>query len=241
MEWDGNAEYVKPTEIVRKAQAGVFAVGFSPDTSKYKLEDLLSLPVPRSLGTTFAIADDEFLTCSHVLEAARGIQGTLRLIGTHSYRAGSMVYEVSEQEQDEELDLALLRAKPVKGVAAPLELELERPELGDPVLALGYPLPQESRKVVEPPDSGIRVGWVRIGITFRVTSGIVSSWTDNGRRFEIDAQFSPGISGGPVVSAESGKVVGIAEGFLRFDSFQPVISRCLVIDTARTRLADWRR
>lgn len=230
---------MKPAEIVRKAQAGVFAVGFSPDLSKYKLEDLLTLSIPRSLGTAFAIAENEFLTCNHVLEAAKGVEGTFRLIGSQSYRAGPMVYEVVEQKRDEDLDLAWVRAKPVKGAATPLELEFVRPELGHPVLALGYPLAQESRKEVEPPDTGLRVGWVRIGISFRVTSGIVSAWTDNGRRFEIDAQFSPGLSGGPVVSAESGKVVGIAEGFLHFDSFQPVISRCLMVDTARTALANW--
>lgn len=94
--------------------------------------------------------------------------------------------------------------------------------------------------MVEPPDTGIKVGWVRIGISFRVTSGIVSSWIDDGRRFEMNAQFSPGISGGPVVSALSGRVVGIAEGFLRYETFQPIISRCLMMATAQAKLSDWR-
>lgn len=229
-----------PTEIVRNGQAAVFAVGFSPDTSKYKLEDLLNLPVPRSLGTAFAISKDEFLTASHVLDAPEGIEGRFRLIGTRSYRKEPMVYEVSERKQDRELDLALLRAQQVKGATTPLELEFERPEPGHPVLAMGYPLPRENRRMVEPPDTGVKVGWVRIGISFRVTSGIVSAWIDDGRRFEMDAQFSPGISGGPVVSALSGRVVGVAEGFLRYESFQPIISRCLMMATAQARLSDWR-
>lgn len=232
---------VEPTEIVRNAQAGAFAVGFSPDSSKYDMEELLALPVPRSLGSAFAIAEDEFLTCSHLFEATKGIQGTHRLIGTQKYQAGFIVYEVLDIVQDDELDFALMRAKPVRGIAVPLELEFSRPEVGHPILALGYPLPQETRRVVEP-ESGVRVGWFRIGITFRATSGIVSSWTDNGRRFEIDAQFSPGISGGPVVSALNGKVLGIAQGYLRLDdSFQPVISRCLMAASTQQKLADWRR
>lgn len=229
------------TEIVRGAQAGVFAVGFSPDSSKYGMEELMALPIPRALGTAFAISEDEFLTCSHVIEATMGVQGTHRLVGTQKYQAGPIVYDVADIMRDDGLDIALLRAKPARGTAVPLELEFSPPDVGHPILAMGYPLPRETRRVVGP-KFGIRVGWFQIGISFRVTSRIVSSWTDNGRRFEIDAQFSPGISGGPVVSTESGRVLGTAQGYLRFDdSFQPIISRCLMVASVQEKLEYWRR
>lgn len=203
----------------------------------------MALPVPRSSGTAFAIAENEFLTCSHLFEATRGMLGTYRLIGTQKYQSGSIVYNVDDILQDEELDLALLRAKPARGVAMPIDLDFSPPDIGHPILAMGYPLPQETRKVVEH-EAGPQVAWFRIAITFRVTSGIVSSWTDNGRRFEIDAQFSPGMSGGPVVSAKTGRAVGIAQQYLRLRvddaSFQPIISVCLMVASVKERLEKWR-
>ena len=68
---------------------------------------------------------------------------------------------------------------------------MDRPAVGDPVLAVGAPL----------------------GLAGSVTSGLVSAFrTEDGVEYmQFDAPISPGNSGGPIVDAD-GQVVGVAVG-----------------------------
>ena len=93
---------------------------------------------------------------------------------------------------DPYLDLAVLEIdmSEIQGefVAAPLNCD-ELPSVGHPVGAFGHPY----------------------GLDFTGTRGIVSGTSDDnqGRILQTDAAINPGNSGGPLISMESGKVVGI--------------------------------
>ena len=83
-------------------------------------------------------------------------------------------------------DLALVEVD----VAMPtLQIRPNRPDVGEPVLAVGAPL----------------------GLAGSITSGVVSAFrTEGGVDYmQFDAPISPGNSGGPIVDAE-GSVVGVA-------------------------------
>ena len=77
-----------------------------------------------------------------------------------------------------------------------LEIDIEGPELGEEIVAMGYPLGSFT------------------GAGVKITRGIVSSLSGPGNNyseFQIDAAIGPGSSGGPIIN-KSGQVVGIAYG-----------------------------
>lgn len=144
--------------------------------------DRAPLPQPvRSTGTAFALGGDLVVTNRHVVDSCGGV---VALRGTERLPARPVA-------QNRNADLALVQ---VPGLdLAPLPLADAPPELGEPVVVLGFPLPN------------------LLGPQVRVSTGIVSALgglaTDEGA-IQISAPVQPGNSGGPVLDA-AGRVVGV--------------------------------
>lgn len=84
---------------------------------------------------------------------------------------------------------------------------------------------------------------VNVVLTFRALHGIIASRLANGVEFEIDKFVNPGQSGGPVVSIENGRLVGMCRGYRYFtvkESQIPIhFSFCLGVDAIRRKLTEW--
>lgn len=89
----------------------------------------------------------------------------------------------------DQLDLALLKVTQVPDDIKPLEMDVSRMALNTPIKAIGHP--------INNPDQ-----WIS-------SSGEISSYSLNKALFSINATLAAGNSGGPIVHAESQKVVGI--------------------------------
>jgi len=139
------------------------------------------------VGTGFLLGPRLVASVEHVVDGA--VRITLK-------RGGKALGSATVIGSDAARDLALLRtARPLSG--SYLKLASRPPRLGEEVVALGYPL----------------------GLPLSVTRGLVSG-TDrtipiegvNRRRLvQTDAAVNFGNSGGPLISAESGEVVGIVD------------------------------
>lgn len=141
-----------------------------------------------SSGSAFFInADGDLVTNAHVVNQAKAIWIQIPSLGKH-------IIDVELIGMSPERDLALLRVKP-EGIALIRERLGEIPflELGDSdtvrradeVMALGYPLGQQSLKS---------------------TTGVISGREHN--FIQMSAPINPGNSGGPLLNSR-GEVIGI--------------------------------
>ncbi len=197
-------------EVIRNSRAGTFAVVYIPNLSTETLEspvDLLSAPALGAHGSAVAIGVDRFITCSHVIEPFLNTRGSLLLAAAPRQGPPEIVYLVNKVVGDANLDLALMSASPKLGEAVPLGLDTRIPEMGLEVVCLGVPFAEKEGSV------GEREVNVKISLPLRAVKGIVSSSVHENGRLEVDVQLNPGMSGGPVLSLESGLVTGICEGF----------------------------
>jgi S1-C subfamily serine protease len=231
-------------ELVKNLRRGVMAVHYYPKPpDQISIPDFMKQVSGSSVirGTAFAIASDKFVTCNHVTEnlPAEG----LRLTGAPDYTSGLTVndYKVLEVEGDPESDLALLKAERLQGEITPIPLDTGVPQIGLDVLAIGYPLPEQSAPELIENEKRINVSVV---LTFRVLRGIIASRLANGLAFEIDKLVNPGQSGGPIVSIESGRAVGMSEAY-RYrktpkGEIPADLSICICADVIRRKLSDWK-
>lgn len=166
-------------------------------------------------GSGFLIGETLVATAAHVVAEATSVQVS----------SAGHVQDAEVVGFSEEADLALLRtAEPLEGhVFAWAE---ERPQLGQEVSALGYPL------------SG----------GFSTVLGVVSSldprvesFSDTARYIQTDAAVNPGNSGGPLVSVE-GDVVGVVFAKqMMLDANTPVegTGYALSAEDAQPMIARW--
>jgi S1-C subfamily serine protease len=139
------------------------------------------------IGTGFVIGPRLVATVEHVVDGASSI--ALKQ-GGKVVAAGTVIGE------DQTRDVALVRSSaPLTGTA--LRLAARAPDLGESVAALGFPL----------------------GLPLTVTQGSVSgldrSVLINGisrrQMLQTDAAVNPGNSGGPLLSLDTGQVVGLVD------------------------------
>lgn len=121
-----------------------------------------------------------------------------------------------------EFDIALIQVDELKG-ASPLPLELQPSELGTEVIALGSPL----------------------GLTNTASMGSVTGLDRSfetefqyEKMYQVDTQMSPGSSGGPLVDATTGKVIGINAATLNADDS---IGFSIPLYTMEPLLTTWAR
>jgi S1-C subfamily serine protease len=141
----------------------------------------------KAIGTGFLVGPQLVATVDHVVAGSTTI--TLKQ-GRRSLAGGTVVGE------DPTRDVALVRSSvPLHGKV--LRLAARAPKLGETVAALGFPL----------------------GLPLSVTQGSVSGLgrtvpIDGTRRRQMvqtDAAVNPGNSGGPLLSLDSGDVVGLVD------------------------------
>jgi len=136
-----------------------------------------------SSGSGFIVDQDVLVTNAHVL-AGGGSEVVARF-------ADGEEVPCTIDDWDDALDLAVLAC--ATGDRTVLELATERPDLGEEVVALGYP-----------------GGAVPGDETLALTSGVVSRPTTDGGYIQTEAALNPGNSGGPLIAIDDLQVVGVA-------------------------------
>ena len=141
-------------------------------------------------GSGFAITSDGYIvTASHVTEGCDAV----RVI----FKDGKS-YDAKVVKEEEALDLAILKIE----ASSPnfLSVASRTAGLGDDIYTIGYPSP------------------LILGSNQKFTKGSISALTglqNDSFRYQISVPIQPGNSGGPIVSEETGEVVGIVVSSLR--------------------------
>ncbi len=135
-------------------------------------------------GTGFVISSNgDIVTNHHVVKGCETIKATVK----------SKLVTLSLVNFDKQNDIALLNSESIRIPPLPFEKTPIYP-LQD-VIAAGYPLIQQ------------------LGTSLKYTKGVISSLSGMGNRhseFQLDAAIQPGNSGGPVVDAYTGNILGMA-------------------------------
>jgi serine protease Do len=163
-------------------------------------------PKAKGMGSGFIISSDGYIfTNNHVVEKADKI--TVEL-------AGGREYDAEVKGKDPTTDIALIKIKPEGSLPVVKFGDSERLQVGERVIAFGYP-------------------W---GLEQTVSSGIVSAISAKGNLdfIQTDFSFYPGSSGGPLVNME-GKVIGINTAIL---TQTQGIGFAIPITTVKTILPD---
>lgn len=161
-----------------------------------------------SCGTGFIINEEGYaLTCAHVVGDAKKIYATV--INGDGYPIDDMegfeVYDAGDGEVvylNRQLDIALLKMEHFGLGFLPIEQGNILPELGEEVVVFGYPLGYEM------PQSNF------FGPNISFYRGYISSnqIKDGNSVTFLDIDVKSGNSGSPVISAKTGKVIGIMSG-----------------------------
>ncbi len=226
---------MKVPELLRKVRGSVSGVFWLPDFPKYEFEnaqEVAQVALSGPVGSAFAVQEHKALTCRHVLESALNKPGSFGLVvyspdGTSTTLATTI-------ETDQELDCGLLE---VEQELSPLSLDFEPPEPGTDVVVVGFPFPEGRHKV--------EGGHITVNLHFvqRATRGIVATAILPDGSFEVDVQFNPGLSGGPVLDVATGHVIGIARGYRQFPQREASLPTDLGLATPmkalRTPLQTW--
>lgn len=163
-------------------------------------------------GTGFIVSKDgKFITCAHLYnnipENERQYLGTK--IPTEKDEKGITHYNrfnVQLLEIDNENDIALMKISSEENNFKPIQRidDSEAVREGDRVLFLGYPLALELLQM-------------RFGITMSASECIIGSIKRRGvdgslHFYIVDTHINNGLSGSPLFSVNTGRVIGIASG-----------------------------
>ncbi|MBO5035893.1 MAG: trypsin-like peptidase domain-containing protein [Clostridia bacterium] len=143
---------------------------------------------------------------------------------------------VSQNNEDVDIALCKLSSDPTDKISAlPIQVK-ETIEIGDEVYALGYPSTSryfnyENR--LDSKDSTVKNGIIS---KFQNTTGMTGTKTPF-ESYETTAELITGMSGGPLISKETGAVVGI-NAFLVADSSQAASARYAVVVDYLVKMLD---
>jgi hypothetical protein len=172
-----------------------------------------------ALGTGFFVSPEIFITCDHVINGVNDPHqdgDTYMLVANLTGTSGT-VYRLEKPTIGKEinlfpnLDLAVLRVQTQSGQPY-VALEYGDVYEGTEVGVVGYPIPE--LRVV---NGNLQLDGLvyRAGkgyVTGRYTTNVDAAIT-NVPIVEVNFLFVPGNSGGPVFSAETGRVLGFVRGF----------------------------
>jgi S1-C subfamily serine protease len=142
---------------------------------------------PQKSGSGFLISrDGKILTNNHVIEGGRAVLATF-------YDGSTELVNIVKT--DPELDAALLQCSGKTKIPVLKLSEETEVRIGRKILVMGFPL------------------GASLGEEMTLTDGLVSSIrkneTDQIIWYQVSAAVNPGNSGGPLIDAQSGKVLGI--------------------------------
>jgi hypothetical protein len=173
----------------------------------------------KALGTGFFIARDVFITCDHVMNHPNDPHqnGDSYLLFANLTGTSGKLYTLTTPTIGQEinlfpnLDLAVLRVNTATADQPFAALEYGDVYAGEDIGVVGYPLP--TLQVVN--------GNVALNsLLYRAARGCVTGryFANDGALLnvpiiEVNFLFVPGNSGGPVFSAETGRVMGFVRGF----------------------------
>lgn len=149
----------------------------------------------QQLGTAFWVSDDRLVTAAHVVDAFDGDRASIQTVEGDSIQF-QVVSSDPHTPSSPGTDLALIEADSRPDDQETLDLVGDIPPVGGEVVWSGY-----ARLFGEPKIDRQRFGWGKVASTAYGPGDI--------GMFEVDGLFNPSHSGGPVVSEESGKVVGV--------------------------------
>jgi len=173
----------------------------------------------RALGTGFFVAPKIFITCDHVVNPVndRHRPGDSYLLVANLTGKSGKLYRVDAPELDKDinlfpnLDLAVLRVMGADANQPYCALEYGTVWEGQEIGVVGYPL-AELRAV----DGNLALN----AVLYRAARGCITALysTNDGALIdvpciEVNFLFVPGNSGGPVFSADTGRVLGYVRGY----------------------------
>ena len=152
-------------------------------------------------GTGFCIGSDSsnsyYVTNQHVVGSEKIVKVIRQFPTVHRY-TGTVISAGTEGDPD----LAIVR------IGAPnvpsLRLQEQLPNEGDPIVVIGYPFTQLELAIIS-----------KGGITPSIHAGTLSAIANRGGLLEYDAQTLPGNSGGPLLDARTGLVLGVVESKIK--------------------------
>jgi len=150
----------------------------------HRITDKKELFKKISQGTGFFISSNgQILTNEHVVNGAQYI--TISIEGKE--------YECQTVYKNENDDIAVIKIKDTTFLSNPINISIKKYEVGNNVIALGYPLASA------------------MGKELKMSVGIINSnkgFQDDERYFQFSAPIDPGNSGGPVLDT-SGNLIGL--------------------------------
>jgi V8-like Glu-specific endopeptidase len=150
----------------------------------------------RQIGSAFWVTNDHLLTAAHVV-ANESEQDLTVYTHTGEVREVQIIHSDINTEDDPGSDVAVLSAQNKPTNSETLSLSTEVPKIGEEVIWSGYALLFGE----DDPVDRQRFGWGHVA-----SEGYTQ---ENGLFFEVDGNFNPNHSGGPVINKQSGEVVGI--------------------------------
>lgn len=202
-------------------QRALFPVVSTVDPGDHQRTGLTQGRTLYGMGTAVCIGPGWYLTAKHVVEpydlASAMTEDELMFVVLETDTAlasgeddvfGGMLH-VRGYHRHSETDLATMTSEVTLAGAKEirtLDLGLRMPEIGEPVMALGYPAMQAKGALSSSGPTSLE--WER---TLRASVGVVlerqpirqGGWYRPGPGFVIDAPTYPGMSGGPVLDANN--------------------------------------
>lgn len=167
-----------------------------------------------SSGTGFFVSDDGWLlTCFHVVQTF--VPGKHKILAV--YKENETVIDTKDASQiDFEFkgfDLCAIKFDSLPKGASPISVSLTIPDQGANLGIFGYPgswIEYDDKNLIKLCPLKPRVGKC---VLTRNEIGDFFNWIVQKRLLETQFSFVKGNSGGPIFSADSGKLVGIVNGF----------------------------
>jgi len=150
----------------------------------------------KQIGSAFWVSDNHLLTAAHVATAQSENNLTV-CTNTGEEREVEVIYSDSNTAENPGSDIAVLSAQNKPNDCKILPVSPNIPKIGQKVLWSGYARLFGEKDSIDRQ----RFGWGRVASEKYENGG--------GLFFEIDGNFNPSHSGGPVVHEASGEVVGI--------------------------------
>jgi S1-C subfamily serine protease len=188
----------------------------------------------KALGTGFFVSRNIFLTCDHVMNNPGDPHqpGDSYLLVSNLTGSSGKTYTIAAPQIGNEislfpnLDLAVLRVSTAPQDQPYVALEYGDVYEGEDIGVVGYPLP-ELRAV----NGNIALD----AVLYRAARGCVTArYTANDGALlnvplvEVNFLFVPGNSGGPVFSADSGRVIGFVRGYRAVKIRETVVTATMI-------------